>query len=366
MGVELFKTTLAVGQDGNTAPGDVDPFRNTLNAISDPAGVIDVQPLVQDANALTEVKAGTINFALMSATAALGGSVADHLTFTHEFGMELQEMLSWWYEGGGEALFNGLLVAEDLIQFPMVMRASESGGWFREAITLDKLLAGKYANGDTIKYRAFGTHADAMIRAFPNVDTIETGAGLTDLAAIQAGTFNAGEFNEPYGDASPTDPSIGLFPSWPAKTGSIVEALGGRPHYYVGSYHTPFRCRALLVNRTWFLAQSAADQTRIEAAARHCLIRNMAHSMQGGDAIIQAWKDMGVVVHGELPANILDQFRNALQDAQDELADTDANYKTVLDHQRAFMRANGVRWSTLPGRKYRSARTDYNPDLRVL
>ena len=107
MGVELFKIPLALGQDGNTAAADVDPFRNMLLSIGDPAeaaGRIDVQALVSDPTpgvVMADVRSGALNFAYGSPTGSLSGSLADHLTFTHEFGMEVAEMISWWFEGGG-------------------------------------------------------------------------------------------------------------------------------------------------------------------------------------------------------------------------------------------------------------------------
>lgn len=364
MAVEAFETNLPVGQDGNTAAADVDPFRDTLKSISDATNVIDVQPLANDANAITKVKAGTINFALCSATAVLGGSVADHLNFCHEFGMEVQEYLSWWYEGGGQAQFQAMLdaVPENVYQFPIVLRAAESGGWFREALTLKKMIDGQYSDGTAMRFRAFGTHQAAMNAVFPAIVTPAVTVGVSELADIFGGNFTGGEFNEPYGDVSAIN---GLFPAWPAKTGSIIEALGGRPHYYIGSYHTPFRARVLLVNKPWFDALAAGDQVRIEAAARYCTLRNVANSMQGQDAIIKTWQSLGAVIHQSMPRDILDRLRAGQEAAQDAIAAGDANYATLLTHQRNFMKANGIRWSALPDRKYRVARTAYETDLKV-
>lgn len=362
MAAFAFNTNLSLGQDGNTAAADVDDFRTILDSIS--GGAIQPSALANSATAIADVKSGAINFCLTSATSPLSGTVADHLNFTHEFGMELPEYISWWYEGGGQALFQGLLdtAAEGVYQFHLVLRAAESGGWFREALTLKKMLDGQYSDGTVMRFRAFGTHQAAMNLAFPNIVTPAVTAGVSELGDIFGGNFTGGEFNEPYGDASPLG---GLFPNYPAKTGSIIEALGGRPHYYVGSYHTPFRARVLLVNKAWFDGLAASAQDQIKAAARYCVMRNIAHSMQGGDAIIKVWQGLGAVIHRSLPRDVLDRFRTAIGKAQDTIAASDASYNTVLQHQRAFMKANAVRWSALPDRAYRVARTTYETDLKV-
>jgi hypothetical protein len=275
---------------------------------------------------------------------------------------------------GGETLFQVLLDSDlnQLVQIPLVLRSSESGGWFPESMTLKKFLDGQFSDGTQIKYRAFGTHADAMIKIFPNVTTVQTGAGFTDLGAIFADVFNSGEFNEPYGDASPHNPAAGLFPNWPLSGGSIVDAMGGRPHYYIGSYHTPFRHRTLLVNKTFWLARSPAEQDMIVCAARHCAMQNLAHSYQGGDAIIKAWQDMGVVIHKSLPRDVLDRFRTGLGDAQEDIGPgygahagtPDPDYEILLASQRDFMKQNAVRWASLPDRAWRVARTDYETVLK--
>lgn len=494
-----FRTSLAVGQDGNTDAQSVDLFRNLLDSIS--GGAIQPTPLVQSASALADVKSGVIELALMSATSPLSGSVAGHLNFTHEFGLEVSEYLSWWYKAklygtlanhprqnvvnallndikakynahcasvvhhnaadainpclvadatdlptslalanalkgafnlhrveptgpvhatndtknvitapnasdlptvitlaedidtkyrdhilnqlampyhtipdtlngpasGGEALFQILLdtVPEGIIQMPLVIRAAESGGWFREALTLKKMLEGRYSDGLQMRFRAFGTHQAAMNMIFPNIVTPAVVVGSTELADIFTGNFNGGEFSEPWGEAAPSDPSVGLFPNWPSAGGSIIDALGvQRPHYYIGSYHTPFRHRCLLVNQAWFNGLPTAQQDAVRAAARACALENLVHSYQGNDAIIQSWQNIGVVIHRTLPRDVLDRFRTGLSDAQETITMTDANYAIMLASQRDFMKQNAIRWGSLPDRMWRVARTDYETVLK--
>jgi len=508
-----FETNLALGQDGNTDAQSVDPFRNLLDSIS--GGALQPKPLVfngapsADPNyVLTRVKngsgAGGIDLALMSATAPLGGSDADQLNFTHEFGMEVAEYLAWWYEAspyrtlgnsnlnaadretvlialandmkakynthiasavhhsipdgvnvvtqtpitnlaevilafnemkakfnlhrtqatvhvlndtfnvvtaadavdlatavtlaadittmyfdhslnqlekgfhtipdtlnqfakGGGFMFNAWLAPSGIIQFPLVIRAAESGGWFKEALSLKTMRDGKYKTGEQMSFRAFGTHLRAMNLAFPNILTPSPTAGVTELSEIFSGKYNGGEFNEPVGDACPTAPSVGLFPNWPNKGGSIIDAFDGKAHYYIGSYHTPFRHRCLLVNKSWFEGlASEQDRDWIRAAVYACAMRNVTHSQTLGDDIIDTWQDVGgAVIHRAMPRDILDRMRTALSDAQENKAATDAKYAIMLDSQRTFMKENAVRWGSLPNRQYRVARTDYETDLKV-
>jgi TRAP-type mannitol/chloroaromatic compound transport system substrate-binding protein len=354
---EALETNLALGQAGNSSAGEVDAFRASLLSIS--GGSIDVTAMVEDAAAFTRVKAGTINYAFGSPTGAYPGN-ADHLIFTHEFGMEMAEFHAWWFEGGGEPLFNGILASEGVKLYPLALRASESGGWFKEALTLEKLEAGVYDSGLQMRFRAFGTHQGAWNRAFPLVVTPGVVAGSTEIEDILNGNFNGGEFSEPKGDASTV---AGLWPNFPDKEGSPVDA--GLIHYYVGSYHTPFRMRALLINTGYLAGLTASERDMIDAAALVGMTRNMADSMQGGDAIIKTWQGHNVVVHRELPPDIQSRFRKALEDEQDARALADADYATILTSQRDFCKANGVRWSTLPDRRQRFARTAYDSTLKA-
>ena len=77
------------------------------------------------------------------------------------------------------------------------------------------------------------------------------------------------------------------------------------------------------------------------------------------------WQGMGAVIHRSLPRDVLDRFRTAMGDAQENIAAGDADYNILLHSQRDFLKENGVRSSSLPGRRYRLERTDYESDLKV-
>jgi len=361
-----FECNIELDQAGNSTPDVVQPLIDALRDISD--GNITLNPLAAPpsstalARVLLGVSGGGVNFAWGSPTqTALPG---DNLLFFHPFGFECQEFASWWYEGGGAALHRSLTdtAGIDLVQFPAALRAPEGGGWYKEAVNLKKLLDGKWSDGTDISIRMFGEAEIAHDRAFPLVDTPSPTPTVSFLGDVFTGKYNAGEFSEPYGDASAVN---GLFPNWPLVDGSII--TGGLKHYYMASWHSPFRARVLWVNKPFYDALPANDKVRIEVAARASALQNIAMSLKGQDAVIKAWQDMGAIIHEQFPMDVMDRLRTAMDSVLDDYAAANpTTYGAILDSQRAYMRANQVRWrSAFVDRRWRFQRTIYENDLHT-
>jgi hypothetical protein len=351
----------------------------------------------------------------------------DEFLFAHLFGMEVQEYCAWWYAGGGKELieaqtallespFGGgavvpapsannldaLTQAEDdygtgnnkatsprdIIMFPVATRGPESGCWSKEALTFKKLAYGKFSDGTQVRMRLADEAKPAHGYAFPNCPLPGTIATVTFLGQIVSGDITACEFNEPIGDsnraAAVTPQPNTLFPNWPSPTGSVVQYLR---HYYLGSWHTPYRGRCLFVNKTYFEETlTAQEQAALVACATAAHMNQMADSLQEADTVLKIWQDMGAIIHESLPRDVLLALREAtdeiyhvwsegLPGAPSDLVDTDgftygaqqtAQYKEVLDHQRAFMRDNQVRWrSGCVDRRFRTqGRPNYNGTLQ--
>jgi hypothetical protein len=382
-----IQTDLVLDQEGNSTQDMLDDFRVPLAAMSGNAievGTGGVFTKISDKNQMmADLADGTIKFAFGSANRLPTGS--DEFLFAHIFGMEVQEFFSWYHAGGGAALIETQLAAlgspnDDVMFFPIACRGPESGCWAKEQITLKKFNDGKWSDGTTVNMRLADEAKPAFKLAFPNCEIPGSTPTVSFLGDVFNKTFNAAEFNEPVGDAGTTNT---LFPAWPLVDGSIVDA--GLKHYYMGSWHTPYRGRSLYINRTWYLSRSTAEQAMIQAAAARCSMHQMADTLQGNDAIIKAWQDMGVRIYESMPTDVLMALRESVDEiyrqwssdeesplaaivgspTADELVQI-AQYREMLAHQQAFIRANQVRWraGTVDQRMRFHNRRDYAGDLQ--
>lgn len=366
MAAYTFETSIVIGNGGDSVPAIVDPFRDALAAIS--GGDFEL-------SALTAPPAGTgsafshvtndgsaikFTYGLGLDAAALVPSGA--LLYTHfGMGMEIDEWLSWWYQGGA-ALFEARLVAAGVgaVVFPIMLRPGEASGWYREAVSLKKLNDGKWSDGTAIKWRGFLDEIPIHQAAFPNVFAGSSGVGVSFLTEVFNSVFNCGEYNEPWGDIGPVN---GLFPNWPNVAGSIIDA--GCPHYYMSSWHSACRVRMCWVNRTFYNSLSANDKIKIEVAAKNSCLSNIAYAMGTQDAIIKTFQDLGAIVHAQMPMDVLTRIRDVSGPVMEARAalDLTGSYTALLQSQQAFIRANGAKWSAYPDRRWRFQRKDYQPAL---
>lgn len=393
-----FETNIEIGNTGETSPAQIDPFRATLSALSQDdvsaGSPIDVSALTNAGYSsqvlVDHLVDGDYNFCYGSANRI--PTEGDEFVFAHLFGLEPMEFVSWWYSGtpgigalvgeagadSGEAIIAAQIAAQptenrgglagdhdysNMVVFPFMCVRGESSGWFREAITLQKLEAGYYSDETTkIKIRLADEAAPAHQRAFPNCETPGSIPGVSFLGACQSGDYTAGEFASPIVDSSTIN---GLFPSWPDVDGSIIAA--GLTHYYMSTWQTPFRGRILMVNKTFYDGLSAAQRAMIRAAAMQAHLQNLANQDANQDAIIKQFQALGARVHRSLPTNVLLKLRQAVDEIYaEEFGGKGAEYVQIRDHQRAFIRANRVGWeSACLNRRWRyDGRLHYESDLQ--
>jgi hypothetical protein len=290
--------------------------------------------------------------------------------------MEVQEFCSWWYAGGGEAHIAAQIATltapspslpgyplsdpSNFIVFPTNVGPSESGGWYKEAVTVKKMLDGKWSDGSPVKIRLADECKPVHGLAFPNVATPAETPSVSWLQDARNGVFNCGELFTPLGDSSTIN---GMFPNWPLVTGSIIDA--GLKHYYIQTWQTPFRGRALFVNKAFFLGRSGAEQEMIRSAAAKCHMQNLSYLSQGQDIIVKQFQALGGVIHERLPNDYLTTLRSATDEIYRQKATTDpVYYGATLAHQRAFIRANRVRWQS--GNLDRTWRFKGRPNLGTI
>lgn len=359
-------TNLALSHDGNTDSAIIDYFRTTLADISAPvsASSFELDPLTNSATAFSDVIAGTNKFSFNDDV--FSGNAFSRVFSYMPFGFGPTELMAWWFHGGGAALHRSITDAQgaagDYILLPVDLQHGETGGWYRESITLKKLHDGQYADGSPIKLRLYQESAAAMVRAFPDVTTPAATPGISFLNDVFNGTYTGGESNSIRGDASLLN---GLFPNFPGVTGSIIAA--GCKHFYMAAPWTPGRIRWCVVNKPFWVGLTTSQQAQLSAAAEAAALRNVAYSFHGQDALVKTMQDLGAVVHEQFPTDVLRALRDAVNQIHDERAAADAEYQQVLDSIRAYARDNQVRWraNVVDNRLRFADRPLYQPELAV-
>ena len=347
MAVYVLETNL-VGNLDDVDDVLVAPFRNALDVMS--GGAIQVAPMTNLGNTgqvmMDRLLAGTTQFAYGSANRFQ--STANPLLFAHLFGMEVAEFCSWYYAGGGRAHLAaqvaGLTPPKDnFYMFPINVGPGESGGWYKETVSMKKMLDGRWSDGSAIKIRLADECGPVHGLAFPNVVYGSGTPSVSFLNDVKAGLFNGGELFTPLGDASTVN---GLFPSWPTSAGSIIDA--GVKHFYMQTWQTPFRGRCLFVNKTWFDLLPADQQEMLTSAAAKCHMQNVSYLLQGQDAIIKQFQTLGGVIHERLPTDYLTALRSATDEIyrRNVTADSSNLLGSTMAHQRDFIRKNRVRWQS--------------------
>ena len=399
-----FETNLELGQETESVPAIVDPLRLALNlmtggaSLGDPAAAIDLDPLTFN---------GGSGGGLVSGLVGTGGGLGtyqfaygsgnriptngDEFMWSHLFGMEIQEFISWWYTGtvgagaamvdnvgasmgfgpsedSGEGLYAKMILDlatddSNMVVYPINVAQGESGGWYKEAVTMKKLRDGVYSDGSPINIRLADEAVPAHVKAFPNVGTPGSTPGVSFLGDVFSGKYNAGEFSNPLGDSSTAN---GMFPNYPNGAGGIIDA--GLKHYYIGSWHTPFRGRILMVNKNFHdTVLTLAQRTMLRAACYQSHMQNIAYQGQGQDLIIKKFQELGATIHESLPRDVLLALRGGVdEEYTEENGGKGTEYTVPRDHQRLHMRANQVRWrSGSVDRRFRfQSRRHYEADLQ--
>ena len=121
------------------------------------------------------------------------GKVPNTLYFTTmPFGMTPIEQYSWFYEGGGMELMEGVYAKQGLLSFPGGNTGMQMGGWFKKKINSPKDLSG-------LKMRIPGFAGEVLASLGVNVVNIPAGELFI---ALERGTLDALEWVGPSLDFS--------------------------------------------------------------------------------------------------------------------------------------------------------------------
>jgi TRAP-type mannitol/chloroaromatic compound transport system substrate-binding protein len=149
--------------------------------------------------------------------------VASLFGTTAPFGWDANQLLGWFYHGGGEAFYNELIrdvLKLNIVGFLTGPMPTQPLGWFKNEIK-------SAADFRGMKYRTVGLSADIFNAMGASVVSLPGGE---IVPAIDRGLIEGAEFNNPSSDKLLGFPDV-------AK------------NYMVGSYHQRMECFEILFNR---------------------------------------------------------------------------------------------------------------------
>lgn len=234
---------------------------------------------------------------------------------------DANQMLGWFYYGGGEALYKELLhdvLRLNVVGFMSAPMPTQPLGWFRNPIERADQIRG-------LRYRTVGLATDlfqemgAAVVALPGGEIVP---------ALERGVIDAAEFNNPSSDRVLGFPDV-------AK------------NFYIQSYHQAVECFEILWNRPKIEALPAEQQAilRISAEAASADMSWKSQDRYSRDLLAMA-QTQGVNVR-QTPRPILDAQLQAWDRVIAKMEgdnSTPANgplFKKICDSQRDWCRRVG-------------------------
>ena len=226
------------------------------------------------------------------------------------FGGSATTMLSWFYAGGGQELYDELtqdimgLDVQGYLGFPMF---AQPFGWFKEPVETPDQLQG-------FKYRTVGLAADLLQKMGMSVAQLPGGE---IVPAMERGVIDAFEFNNPSSD-------------------SRFGAQDVAKNYYLSSYHQASESFEFLFSKSFLEDMDPDLQAILKYGVEAASTANTAKAMDRYSADLQTlMNDDGVTVH-----RTSQEILSAQLDAWDQLIpelESDEFMKRTLDSQRAWV-----------------------------
>ncbi len=241
------------------------------------------------------------------------------------FGMTAKGMHSWLYSGGGLEIWRELYEPFGLVPFPMGNTGVQMGGWFNKRIESVDDLKG-------LKMRIPGLGGKVLAKAGGSPVLL---AGGEIYTALERGTIDATEWVGPFHDQR-----LGLYRA--AK------------YYYYPGWHEPGTTLELIVNRDAWNELPEDLQTIIRVAA---MATNLWQYSQFETLNLKALRELREKYRVEVlpfPDDVLAELRSLTQEALDEEAAKDPEFKRVYEAYKEF-RADNDAWNGISDAAYRHA-----------
>jgi TRAP-type mannitol/chloroaromatic compound transport system substrate-binding protein len=305
----------------------VERFADEVRTMSD--GRLDIKvfaggELVPALQTFDAVSQGTVEMGHGAAYYWAGKVPAAQFFSAVPFGMTAKGMNSWLYSGGGIELWDELYEPFGVVAFPMGNTGVQMGGWFNKRIDSVPDLKG-------LKMRIPGLGGKVLAKAGGTPVLL---AGGEIYTALERGTIDATEWVGPFHDQR-----LGLYRA--AK------------YYYYPGWHEPGTTLELTVNRkAWDqLPEDIKTIVRVAAMATNQWMYSQFESLNL--KALSELKKKGVQVL-PFPDDVLAELRRLTEEALDEEAGKDAQFKRVYETYKSF-RADNDAWDRISDGAYRKA-----------
>jgi TRAP-type mannitol/chloroaromatic compound transport system substrate-binding protein len=226
------------------------------------------------------------------------------------FGGSATTMLSWFYEGGGQELYNELtqdIMGLDVVGYMGFPMFAQPFGWFKEEVnTVDDLQG--------FKYRTVGLAVDLMAKLGMSVAQLPGGE---IVPAMERGVIDAFEFNNPSSDKD-------------------FGAQDVAKNYYLSSYHQASESFEFLFSKMFLEDLDPDLQAILKYGVEAVSTANTAKAMNRYSADLQFLQNEAGVSVKRTSKEILDAQLKAWDELIPEL-ESDPFMKKTLDSQREWV-----------------------------
>ena len=226
------------------------------------------------------------------------------------FGGSATTMLSWFYQGGGQELYNELtqdIMGLDVVGYMGFPMFAQPFGWFKDEVNSVDDLQG-------FKYRTVGLAADLMAKLGMSVAQLPGGE---IVPAMERGVIDAFEFNNPSSDKD-------------------FGAQDVAKNYYLSSYHQASESFEFLFSKMFLEDLDPDLQAILKYAVEAVSTANTAKAMDRYSADLQFLQNEAGVNVRRTSKDILDAQLKAWDELIPEL-ESDPFMKKTLDSQREWV-----------------------------
>ena len=239
------------------------------------------------------------------------------------FGLNARLQNAWFYQGGGNDLLNEFFATQGLYGLPTGNTGAQMGGWFRKEInTLDDLKG--------LKMR-IGGFAGKVIEKLGVVPQQIPGGDI--YPALERGTIDAAEWVGPYDDQ---------------KLGFNKVA----PFYYYPGWWEGGAALQFFINSAKWESLPKAYKAALESAAHFANTDMLAKYDARNPGALRSLIAGGAQLK-PFPQDVLEAAYAAATEVYDEISATNADFKGVYDHIKAF-RNEGYLWMQVAEYSYDS------------
>ena len=230
------------------------------------------------------------------------------------FGLKPWAFSGWYLFGGGHDMLQEVYANKGFNVHARLcgIIGPETAGWYAEPIT-----SLEDYNGMKIRFAGLGGKVLEKLGASV---TMMPGGEL--FQALEKGTIDATEFSMPAIDQILGFDQIvknNLFPGW----------------------HQPFTAQYMLINGDEWKEATDAQKALVESVCTAAVLRGLAEGEYKNGAVLAELQEKGINI-GTIPPEILLELKAVTDEVLAEQAAADADFKRVLDSQRAFQATYAV------------------------